>query len=105
MMSRCSRPRRFRYPDPCLVRRLYDSSKPRLVHIDLAGVEYCDIAALRLMVRLTWSDDLNGDHGGARRVVLHGATVDEDLPDLERAVQALTRSMDKEDPDTRTGTT
>jgi ABC-type transporter Mla MlaB component len=43
-----------------------------LVHIDLAGVEYCDIAALRLMVRLTWADDLNGDHEGARRVVLHG---------------------------------
>jgi hypothetical protein len=29
------------------------------------------------------------------------ATVDEDLPDLERAVQVLTRSVDKEDPDTR----
>ena len=26
------------------------------------------------------------------------ATVDEDLPDLERAVQALTRSLGKEDP-------
>ena len=26
------------------------------------------------------------------------ATVDEDLPDLERAVQALTRSVEKEDP-------
>ena len=33
------------------------------------------------------------------------ATVDEDLPDLERAVQALTRSVEKEDPDTRTGAT
>ena len=33
------------------------------------------------------------------------ATVDEDLPDLEHAVQALTLSVDKEDPDTRTGTT
>ena len=33
------------------------------------------------------------------------ATVDEDLPDLERAVQALTRSLGKEDPDTQTGTT
>ena len=32
------------------------------------------------------------------------ATVDEDLPDLERAVQALTLSVEKEDPDTRTGT-
>ncbi|MDX6336175.1 MAG: hypothetical protein QOG05_3515 [Streptosporangiaceae bacterium] len=33
------------------------------------------------------------------------ATVDEDLPELERAVQALTRSVEKEDPDTRPGTT
>jgi Ribonuclease HepT-like len=33
------------------------------------------------------------------------ATVDEDLPELERAVQALTLSVEKEDPDTRTGTT
>jgi hypothetical protein len=33
------------------------------------------------------------------------ATVDEELPDLERAVQAMTRSAEKEDPDTRTGTT
>jgi ABC-type transporter Mla MlaB component len=43
------------------------------VHIDLAGVEYCDIAGLRLMVRLTRADGLNGDHEGARRVVLHAA--------------------------------
>jgi uncharacterized protein with HEPN domain len=33
------------------------------------------------------------------------ATVDDDLPDLEQAVQALTRSMEKEDPDPCTGTT
>jgi len=33
------------------------------------------------------------------------ATVDQDLPDLERAVQVLTRSVQKEDPDTRPGTT
>jgi uncharacterized protein with HEPN domain len=33
------------------------------------------------------------------------ATVDEDLPGLERAVQALTRSVEKEDPATRPGTT
>jgi hypothetical protein len=32
------------------------------------------------------------------------ATIDEDLPDLERAVQALTRSVEKEDPDPRPGT-
>ena len=33
------------------------------------------------------------------------ATVDEDLPGLERTVQALTQSVEKEDQDTRTGTT
>jgi hypothetical protein len=33
------------------------------------------------------------------------ATVDEDLPDLERAARALARSAEKEDPDTRPGTT
>jgi uncharacterized protein with HEPN domain len=33
------------------------------------------------------------------------APVDEDLPDLERAVQALTRPVKKEDPHTRPGTT
>lgn len=33
------------------------------------------------------------------------ATVDEDLPELERAVQALTRAVEKEDPDPRPGTT
>ena len=44
-----------------------------LVHIDLAGVEYCDVAGLRLMVRLTQADDLNGDQKGARSVVLHAA--------------------------------
>lgn len=43
------------------------------LHIDLAGVKYCDIAGLRLMVRLTRSDDLTGEQEGARRVVLHGA--------------------------------
>ena len=33
------------------------------------------------------------------------ATVDDDLPDLERAIQALTRSVEKQDPDPRPGTT
>jgi uncharacterized protein with HEPN domain len=33
------------------------------------------------------------------------ATVDKDLPDLECAVQVLTRSVGKEDPGTRPGTT
>jgi ABC-type transporter Mla MlaB component len=44
-----------------------------LVQIDLAGVEYCDVAGLHLMVRLTRADDLDGDNEGVRRVVLHGA--------------------------------
>ena len=43
-----------------------------LVHIDLAGVGYWDVAGLRLMVRLTRADDLSGDHESTRRVVLHG---------------------------------
>jgi uncharacterized protein with HEPN domain len=33
------------------------------------------------------------------------ATVDEDLPDLERAVQALTRSLEKKGPDAPSSTT
>jgi uncharacterized protein with HEPN domain len=33
------------------------------------------------------------------------ATVDEDLPHLEQAVQALTRSLQTEDPDAHSGTT
>ena len=33
------------------------------------------------------------------------ATVEEDLPDLERAVQALARSLEKKDPDAHPSTT
>jgi ABC-type transporter Mla MlaB component len=44
-----------------------------LVQIDLTGVEYCDVAGLRLMVRLAGADGQEGGHTGARRVVLHGA--------------------------------
>jgi uncharacterized protein with HEPN domain len=33
------------------------------------------------------------------------ATIDEDLPDLERAVQALTRSVEKQDQDKGPSTT
>ena len=43
-----------------------------VIHIDLAGVQYCDLAGLRLMVRLTGADGLDGAQRGARRVVLHG---------------------------------
>ena len=38
----------------------------------ISPVEYCDAARLRLMVRLTRADDLNGDHESTRRVVLRG---------------------------------
>jgi hypothetical protein len=40
----------------------------------ISPVEYCDVARLRLMVRLTRAHDLNGDHESTRRVVLHGVT-------------------------------
>ena len=43
------------------------------VHIDLSGVQFCDIAGLRLMVRLTRADDRAGEPRGARRVILHAA--------------------------------
>jgi len=33
------------------------------------------------------------------------ATVEEDLPDLERAVQALARSLEKKNPDAHPSTT
>ena len=33
------------------------------------------------------------------------ATVEEDLPDLERAIQALARSLQDEDPDTHSAAT
>ena len=45
--------------------------QPGEVHLQLAGVEYCDLAGLRAIVRLTeasWPDTGRG----ARRVVLHG---------------------------------
>lgn len=41
----------------------------REIHINLAGVEYCDIAGLRAIVRLAGD---NGNHGHERtRLVLH----------------------------------
>ncbi len=46
-----------------------------VVHLDLRGVEYCDIAGLRVMVQLTATGVRDGDHA-ARRVVLHGAAPD-----------------------------
>jgi anti-anti-sigma factor len=46
------------------------------IHVDLAGVEYCDIAGLRAIVNLT------GEHG--RRVVLHQAP-----PQLKAAIRIV----------------
>jgi hypothetical protein len=43
-----------------------------LVHVDLAGAECCDVAGLRVMVRLARADDLDGGHESTRGVVLHG---------------------------------
>ena len=40
----------------------------------ISPVEYCDGARLRLLVRLTRADDLNGDHERTRHVVLHRVT-------------------------------
>lgn len=42
---------------------------PGEIHLDLAGVEYCDIAGLRSMVRLAKSSAGGRDSGA--RVVLH----------------------------------
>jgi ABC-type transporter Mla MlaB component len=38
------------------------------IHLDLAGVDYCDLAGLRALVRLTGAD---GRDPGRRRVALH----------------------------------
>ena len=43
-----------------------------LVRIDLASLTYCDLAGLRLIVGLTGTGGQDGDHAGARPVVLHG---------------------------------
>jgi anti-anti-sigma regulatory factor len=43
------------------------------IHLDLAGVEYCDLAGLRSMVTLAGSGSGSGagGRGGGTRVVLH----------------------------------
>jgi anti-anti-sigma regulatory factor len=43
-----------------------------LVRINLAGLTYCDVAGLRLIVGLAGTGGLDGDHAGARPVVLCG---------------------------------
>jgi anti-anti-sigma regulatory factor len=43
---------------------------PGEIHIDLAGVQFCDLAGLRALVFLCEAGRANHNHGG-RRVVLH----------------------------------
>lgn len=45
------------------------ADEPGDLHFDLAGVDYCDLAGLRAIVRLTGSGSDGGGH--SRRVVLH----------------------------------
>jgi ABC-type transporter Mla MlaB component len=46
------------------------ADEPGDLHFDLAGVDYCDLAGLRAIVRLTGSGS-GGPGGHSRRVVLH----------------------------------
>jgi ABC-type transporter Mla MlaB component len=41
------------------------------IHLDLAAVQYCDLAGLRALIRLSAARDDQPDHEG-RRVILHG---------------------------------
>ena len=41
------------------------------IHLNLAAVQYCDLAGLRALIRLSAGDDDRPDHEG-RRVTLHG---------------------------------
>jgi anti-anti-sigma factor len=52
---------------PALVGKLKELAGPADIHLNLAGVEYCDLAGLRAIIRL--ADASLGSHG--RRVVLH----------------------------------
>jgi anti-anti-sigma factor len=52
---------------PALVRNLEELTGLDDIHVNLAGVEYCDLAGLRAITRL--AD--RGRSGGSRRVVLH----------------------------------
>ncbi len=52
---------------PALVRKLEELARADEVHLDLAGVQYCDLAGLRAMTRLAEV----GRSGEGRRVVLH----------------------------------
>jgi anti-anti-sigma factor len=66
---------------PALVTSLHEFAEGhRVVHLDLSGLSYCDLAGLRAIVRLAIED--GADH--PRQVVLHN------LPRHIRAVLAIT---------------
>jgi ABC-type transporter Mla MlaB component len=52
---------------PALVRKLAEFMGQAEIHLNLAGVRYCDLAGLRAMVLLTGASP----GGRGRRVVLH----------------------------------
>jgi anti-anti-sigma regulatory factor len=52
---------------PALVRKLEELTGPGEIHVNLAGVEYCDLVGLRAITSLA---DV-GRSGDSRRVVLH----------------------------------
>jgi anti-anti-sigma regulatory factor len=47
------------------------AEEPSEIHLDLAGVEYCDVAGLRALVALTEAGCPGQGHDG-RRVIVHG---------------------------------
>jgi anti-anti-sigma factor len=47
------------------------AARPGEIHLDLAGLEYCDLAGLRAMVQLTGAGEAGRD-GAGQQVVLHG---------------------------------
>jgi len=64
---------------PALARKLGELTGPAEIHLNLAGVRYCDLAGLRAMILLT-----GASHGGrSRRVVLH------DVPPHLKAVLGI----------------
>jgi ABC-type transporter Mla MlaB component len=64
---------------PALVGKLDELTGPADIHINLAGVEYCDLAGLRAIIRLAGA---SGGHPG-RRLVLH------EVPQHLRTVLAI----------------
>jgi predicted alpha/beta hydrolase len=85
-----------------------DGERPVLVGVSMGGMtslvgqgERGDLARAQIA---RMRDHLAHRYFDAAHAILQ-ATVDGDLPDLDRAIQSLTLSVEKEDPDTRTGTT